>query len=158
MATMVVGGDITGVYSPTRGLGKRSMWNGATPEVFFAKRIDNSRLVKVADPQRAREIKALSYACVLFFAVFLTYAWQHFRYIEYSYRVESQRVQLDKLTEAHKVLELQQAQLRDPQRIDILARKMGMVAARPGQFVSLDATADSQPILASLMPDNSTHR
>jgi cell division protein FtsL len=158
MATMVVGGDITGIYSPARGLGKRpSLWNGATPEVFFAKRIDNSRVLKVADPQRAREIKFLSVAGVLFFVVFLVYSWQHFRAIEYSYRIESQRIQRDRLLEENRKLNLEQARLRDPERIDVLARKMGMEAPHPGQMISLEPPADGQAILAKTFTQAPLH-
>ena len=32
---------------------RRSFWTG-TPEIYFAKAIDNSRLVKVEDPRRNR--------------------------------------------------------------------------------------------------------
>ena len=33
---------------------------GPTPEVFFTKRIDNSRLVTADDPQRAREMRSFA--------------------------------------------------------------------------------------------------
>ncbi|MBV9669721.1 MAG: cell division protein FtsL [Acidobacteriales bacterium] len=149
MATMVVGGDITGIYSPARGMGRKpSLWNGATPEVFFAKRIDNSRVVKMADPQRAREIRLFSMAGALFFVVFLVYSWQHFRAIEYSYRIESQRTSRDRLLEDGRKLNLEQARLRDPERIDVIARRMGMVAPTPGQMVPLDPSAESQTVFA----------
>ncbi len=35
---------------------RRSIWTG-TPEIYFSKAIDNSRLVKVEDPRRNREMK-----------------------------------------------------------------------------------------------------
>ena len=35
---------------------RRSFWTG-TPEIYFSKAIDNSRLVKVEDPRRNREMK-----------------------------------------------------------------------------------------------------
>jgi cell division protein FtsL len=153
MATMAVG-EITGIYSPARGMKLRrpSLWNGATPEVFFAKRIDNSRVVKLADPQRASEIRMFTIAGAIFFIVFLVYSWQHFRAIEYGYRIEAQRIQRDKLIEENRELNLQEAGLRDPQRIDYLARKMGLEAPRAGQVINLDPTVDStQPVMARVM-------
>ncbi|HEY0564318.1 MAG TPA: cell division protein FtsL [Terriglobales bacterium] len=142
MATIAVGGDITGIYTPARGMRQReSLWNGATPEVFFAKRIDNSRVVKLNDPKRAREIRAFTIAGAIFFVVFLVYSWQHFRAIEYGYRLESQRIQRDRLLEQNRELSLQEAGLRDPQRIDYLARRMGLEAQRPNQLVPLDDSA-----------------
>ncbi|MEO8727623.1 MAG: cell division protein FtsL [Acidobacteriaceae bacterium] len=154
MATMAVG-EITGIYSPARGMKARrpSLWNGATPEVFFAKRIDNSRAVRFADPQRAAEIKMLTMAGALFFIVFLVYSWQHFRAIEYGYRIEAQRIHRDQLVEQNRELNLQEAGLRDPERIDYLAQKMGLAAPHAGQVVNLDSTADStQAVMASAMP------
>ena len=44
----------------------------------------------------------------------------------------------------HSTLRLEEASLKDPQRIDALARGMGMNAPAPGQVVQLDApVADS---------------
>lgn len=156
MATLAVG-EITGIYSPARGLRMRrpSLWNGATPEVFFAKRIDNSRVVKMSDPQRASEIRMFTLAGAIFFLVFLVYSWQHFHAIEYGYRIEAQRVQRDKLIEENRELNLQEAGLRDPQRIDYLAHKMGLEAPRAGQLVNLDASTDSgQAVMASVLGSN----
>jgi cell division protein FtsL len=144
MATLAVGGQITGVYNPDRNMARGgSLWSGATPEVFFAKRIDNSRLVKLADPQRAREIRFLSVAGAIFFVVFLAYSFQHFRAIESSYKLEALRLQRDRLVEQNRELNLQEAALRDPQRIDALARKMGLEAPRPSQFVNLDLVPEN---------------
>ena len=36
---------------------RQPCWNG-TPEIYFAKPIDNSRLLKVEDPKRGREMRA----------------------------------------------------------------------------------------------------
>jgi len=88
---------------------RRSFWTG-TPEIYFSKAIDNSRLVKVEDPRRNREMKH--------------------------------------------TLRLKDASLRDPERIDVLARRMGLVPPEPGQVIHLDATsADGQgPVMASAVP------
>jgi cell division protein FtsL len=123
-----------------------------TPEVYFPKSIDNSRLVKVNDPQRAREMKQFAIACALLFAFVMVYAWQHFSAIEYGYRIEAQRAQVESLNEANRQLRLEQAALRDPERIDVLARRMGMTAPEIGQVVRLEPQpADTPaPIVASV--------
>jgi hypothetical protein len=41
--------------------GRKPCWVG-TPEVYFSKSIDNSRLVKVEDPRRGREMKQFGIA------------------------------------------------------------------------------------------------
>jgi hypothetical protein len=46
-------------------------------------------------------------------------------------------------------LKLEEASLRDPERIDVLARRMGLQAPAPGQVQRIDAAADaSGPIVA----------
>ena len=40
---------------------------GPTPEVFIAKRLDNSRLVKAADPVRVREMRVFTAALSVLF-------------------------------------------------------------------------------------------
>jgi hypothetical protein len=52
-----VAARVQGVYSPV-GAGRRISMG--TPEVSFAKNIDNSRLVKVTDHQRTREMAMFS--------------------------------------------------------------------------------------------------
>ena len=48
---------------------RKSCWLG-TPEIYFRKAIDNSRLVKVEDPRRAREMRQFGLAlCLLFLLV-----------------------------------------------------------------------------------------
>jgi cell division protein FtsL len=121
----------------------RRQSRGATPEICFAKRIDNSRLVKVNDPQRTREMAMFFGATVLLFLLVMVYAWQHFSVIEYGYRVEQLRAQRDGLMEMNRALRLEEASLRDPQRIDRLARAMGLAAPQAGQVIRLDGGQNS---------------
>jgi hypothetical protein len=90
---------------------------------------------------------------VLFMLVF-TYAWQHFRAIEYGYQIESAKRELSNLTEMNRALRLEDASLRDPERIDVMARRMGLVPLQPGQVIRMDsAAADSNaPVMASAQP------
>jgi hypothetical protein len=49
---------------------------------------------------------------------------------------------------------LEDASLRDPERIDVMARRMGLVPPQPGQVIRMDsAAADSNaPVMASAEP------
>jgi cell division protein FtsL len=126
---------------------------GPTPEVFFAKRFDNSRLVKAADPARGREMRSFAGAMVLLFTLTMVYGWQHLSAIEYGYRVESEKTQLESLIEQNRQLRLSEAELGDPARIDTLARQYGLGAPQPGQVVRPDAASDSiAPTLAEASP------
>ena len=110
-----------------------------TPEIFFAKAIDNSRLVKVADPRRRREMAIFGATLAVLFAMVMMYGWQHFSSIEYGYKIEQVKAQCDQVTEANRTLRLEQASLRDPGRIDAMARQMGMQAPQAGQMQRLDS-------------------
>src|SRR5580698_3003958 len=131
----------------------RSFWTG-TPEIYFAKAIDNSRLVKTEDPHHNREMKQFGIALAFLFLLVFGYTWQHFRAIEYGYKIESAKRDLSALTEMNHALRLEDASLRDPERIDVLARRMGLVPPEPGQVIRMDSTsADGQtPVLASAAP------
>jgi hypothetical protein len=129
------------------------LWTG-TPEIYFAKAIDNSRLVKVEDPRRAREMKQFCTAMAFLFLLVFTYAWQHFKAIEYGYQIESAKRELANMTELNHALRLEDASLRDPERIDLLARRMGLVPPEPGQVIRMEGgTAEAQgPVVASNTP------
>jgi len=129
----------------------RRQSRGVTPEIYFAKRIDNSRLVKVADPKHNREMAMFFGAALLLFLLVMVYAWQHFSAIECGYRVEQLRAQRSSLAEMNRALRLEEASLRDPQRIDLLARRMGLAAPQAGQVVRLDGGSDSMDAGAPVM-------
>lgn len=130
-----------------------ALWTG-TPEIYFSKAIDNSRLVKVEDPRRHREMKHFGTALACLFLLVFTYAWQHLKAIEYGYQIESAKRELAEKTEMNHALHLEDASLRDPERIDVLARRMGLVPPEPGQVIRMDsASSDAQgPVMASNQP------
>jgi hypothetical protein len=133
---------------------RRDTFFTGTPEIYFAKAIDNSRLVKVEDPGRNREMKQFGTALACLFLLVFTYAWQHFRAIEYGYQIESAKRELNNLSEMNRALRLEDASLRDPERIDVLARRMGLAPSEPGQVIRMDSasTDSSAPVMASAQP------
>ena len=124
-----------------------------TPEVMFAKHFDNSRLVKASDPVRVRQMRTFTATVAVLFSLVMIYGLQHFSAIEGSYRVESEKQQLEQLREENRQLRLSEAQLAQPERIDTLARQMGLTAPQPGQVVQATTHADpSVPVLAQNTP------
>jgi len=131
---------------------RKSFWVG-TPEIYFAKTIDNSRLVKVEDPRRTREMRHFSIALCCLFLLVMTYAWQHFKAIEYGYQIESLKMQRDSIVEMNRELHLEDASLRNPERIDLMARKLGLQSPQAGQVMRLDVSADGGvAVMASMTP------
>ncbi len=114
---------------------QRKARRGPTPEVFFAKHIDNSRIVKADDPERRREMRMFSAVMTVLFALVMVYVWQHFSSIQIGYKVEAQKLQVEHLREENRQIRLTEAQLTEPQRIDLMAKQLGMDVPQPGQVI-----------------------
>jgi len=124
-----------------------------TPEFHFVRHIDNSRLVKAADPVRVKEMRVFGAALAVLFSLVMIYAMQHFYAIEGSYRVEQEKQALDQLREENRQLRLSQAELTQPERIDMMARQLGLAAPQPGQVIHPSAHIDSSaPVEARMAP------
>jgi cell division protein FtsL len=136
---------------PTRR--RRPCWTG-TPEIYFAKAIDNSRLVKVEDPRRGREMRQFGVALGFLFVLVMTFAWQHYKAIEYGYQIEGLKAQRNGMLEINRALRLEEASLRDPSRIDNWAREHGLQPPRAGQIIRMDAASpdNAAPVMASMAP------
>lgn len=132
---------------------RRRSWTG-TPEIYFTKSVDNSRLVKVEDPRRAHEMRQFGIALAFLFVLVMGYAFQHFKAIEYGYKIEALKSQRTNLTEMNRALRLEEASLRDPERIDRIAREMGLQSPQAGQVVRMDSSMpeNSGSVVASLTP------
>src|ERR1051326_3189496 len=146
---------ITGMITPVDARAARRSPGavaGITPEFYFQKTIDNSRLVRISDPKRRREIRMFSACVVALFMLVMFYAWQHFSSIEYGYKIEQQKAERDRLTELNRTLKLEAASLRDPGRIDALARQMGLESPEPGQVIQMNPEDGGTPVMASAAP------
>jgi len=144
-----VNAGLEAMYSPVKPVAGARPAPLGTPEIFFTKNIDNSRVVKADDPQRAREMAGFFVAVAFLSILLMVYALQHFSSIEYGYKIEAQKKQREELIEANRALKLEEASLRDPERIDILARRMGLTSPQAGQVQRLESEGDaSGPVMA----------
>ncbi|HZP03752.1 MAG TPA: cell division protein FtsL [Terracidiphilus sp.] len=125
-----------------------------TPEFYFTKHFDNSRLVKASDPVRVRQMRSFAAAATVLFSLIMIYGLQHFYAIESSYRVESEKQTVEQLREENRQLRLTEAELTQPARIDNMARHLGLAAPQPGQVVHPNAApvANGAPVLAQITP------
>ena len=112
-----------------------------TPEIYFTKRIDNSRVVRVSDPKRRREMISFGITLSVLFLFVMVYLWQHFSAIEYGYRIEQLKAQRDTTSESIRALSLEEASLKDPARIDRLAKQLGMHRPAEGQWQPMESGA-----------------
>ena len=156
MATAVAGLDtMWGTQTQTAAERNLSLYElqrrarrGPTPEVFFTKHIDNSRIVKADDPERRREMRQFTVVLCCLFLLVMVYVWQHFLAIEVGYQVETQKQQVEQMREDNRQLRLTEAQLTDPGRIDKIARQLGLNEPQPGQVVRPEASDLNAPSLA----------
>jgi cell division protein FtsL len=143
-------GRVESVTARNRALydAQRRARRGPTPEVFFTKHIDNSRIVKADDPERRREMRTFSAVMSVLFLLVMVYVWQHFSAIEIGYHVEAQKLQVGQLQEENRQLRLSEAQLTDPGRIDRVARQLGLNEPQPGQVVRPEGGDANAAVLA----------
>jgi cell division protein FtsL len=124
---------------------------GPTPEMFFEKHIDNSRIVKADDPERKREMRRFAIAMMFLFSFTMVYVWQHLASIDLGYTVENQKHQVELMREDNRQLRLAEAQLSEPGRIAQIAKEqLGLDAPLPGQVVQPNAQDANAPVLAQM--------
>lgn len=125
-------------------------------EVHLEKRIINNNVIREADDKSRRDYLVVTVLAGMFLFGLFTYAWQHYQWIQYGYRIEEAQKKKEQLSEAGRQLQLERASLRNPQRIDAIARRdLGMVFPAPGQLVNLSDTplaAPAPPPLQSAPP------
>ncbi len=106
-------------------------------------KIDNSRLVKVADPRERRAQHRLVLVSLLLSAAILASACQRFAIIRSGYRLEELKGQREQLLEANRQLHLEEASLRNPERVDAIARaQLGFATPTPSQMRPLEPLPD----------------
>lgn len=124
-----------------------------TPEIYFVKTFDNSRLVKAPDPAVARQMRMFCAAVAVLFSLTMIYGLQHFWAIENSYRVEAEKQTREQLREDNRELKLAEAQLSQPERIDAMSRRLGLAEPQPGQMVTGGVEGEgAAPVVARAVP------
>jgi len=109
----------------------------AIPMMEFrtVKRIDNSRLVRHVEPARQRNLYKTAGVGGVVALFFLFYIFQHFRCIDLSFQLEDLKAQRAQVAQLNSELRLEIANLRDPMRIDVIARKqLGLTEPLPTQM------------------------
>jgi cell division protein FtsL len=119
----------------------------AAPMMEFrtVKRIDNSRLVRHVEPAKQKSLfktAGLGGVVALFF---LFYIFQHFKCIDLSFQLEDLKAQQAQATQLNSELKLEIANLRDPMRIDVIARRqLGLTEPLPTQMREYEAPSGTQ--------------
>ncbi len=116
-------------------------------EFYTVKQIDNSRLVRSVAPDRLRECVRLVGVGALLALMALCYAWQHFECIQMRSDLESLKQERAQAVELYQELKLEAASLRDPGRIDLIARRqLGLTTSASSEIVPTEPPVE--PVMA----------
>ena len=114
-------------------------------EFRTVKRIDNSRLVRHVEPGKQKNLYKTAGLGGVVALFFLFYIFQHFRCIDLSFELERLKHDQARAAALNSELKLQIANLRDPMRIDVIARKhLGLTEPLPVQVREYDAPSGMQ--------------
>jgi cell division protein FtsL len=106
------------------------------PVLLMPKLIDNSRVVRQADPRSTRELMGLLVLVGLVVAGLVLYAWPHFAVRETGNETNRLAQERDRLLEENRKLRLEKASLEDLSRVERIAtRKLGLETPPPEQVI-----------------------
>ena len=75
----------------------------------------------------------------VFFLLVMVYLLQHLSAIEYGYRIEQAKAEQNSIVESNRELKLEESSLKDLERIDLEARKLGMIPPVAGQVQIIES-------------------
>jgi cell division protein FtsL len=111
-------------------------------EIYYVKRVENSRLAPPAEPLPSRGYFSMAFYAALTLAAALFCAGQRFAIVQDGYRLETLQQEKQQIIEANRKLRLEVAALGDPVRIDAIARQeLGMTNLSPHQIFPAEPSA-----------------
>ena len=119
------------------------------------KRIDNSRLVRNVEPVRLRSYYRTAGLGAIVAAFLMMYIYQHFRCIDLSFQLEDLKAKQTQSMALNSELRLEIEGLRDPRRIDVIARRqLGLTQQMPTQVQEYDAPSGAEVAAARYVRSN----
>ena len=124
-------------------------------EFQTVKRIDNSRLVRHVEPVKMRSFYRTVALSGIVAAFFMLYVYQHFRCIDLSFQLEGLRAKQADAASLNSSLKLEIAGLRNPMRIDVIARRqLGLTEPLPTQVQEYEAPSGAEVAAARYVQSN----
>jgi cell division protein FtsL len=119
--------------------------NAAATQFHTVKRIDNSRLVRNVEPVRLRGFYRTAGLGTIIAACLMMYIYQHFQCIDLSFQLEDLKSRQTQSMALNSELRLEIEGLRDPRRIDVIARRqLGLTQPMPTQVQEYDAPSGAE--------------
>jgi len=127
----------------------------AMTEFHTVKRIDNSRIVRHVEPMKMRRLYRTVALGGVIAAFFMMYIYQHFRCIDLSFQLEDVKVRQADAASLNSSLKLEIAGLRNPMRIDVIARRqLGLTEPLPTQVEEYEAPDGAEVAAARYVRPN----
>jgi cell division protein FtsL len=124
-------------------------------EFHTVKRLDNTRLVRHAEPVKMRNLYRSVALSTFIAAFFLLYIYQHFKCIDLSFQLEAARAERVEASALNSSLKLEIAGLSNPKRIDMIARRqLGLTETLPSQVREYQPTAGAEVAAAQFIHVN----
>jgi cell division protein FtsL len=124
-------------------------------EFHTLKRIDNSRLVRQVEPVKMRRLYRTAALGGVIAAFFMLYIYQHFRCIDLSFQLEDVKARQAEAASLNSSLKLEIAGLRNPMRIDVIARRqLGLTEPLPTQVQEYEAPDGAEVAAARYIRPN----
>jgi len=119
------------------------------------KRIDNSRLVRNVEPVRLRGFYRTAGLGAVIAAFLMMYIYQHFQCIDLSFQLEDLKSKQTQSMAMNSELRLEIEGLRDPRRIDVIARRqLGLTQPMPTQVQEYDTPSGAEVAAARYARSN----
>ena len=115
---------------------------------FYCKKIDNSRLVRSADPRSGAAYWQVAAAACLALAIAGGVVAPRLAYTLAGYKLEALRSEAQRLADERRMLEFQEAVLFNPQRLNKMAEDQHLVTPAAGQVTHLDDRGDGKVAVA----------
>lgn len=113
---------------------------------FYCKKIDNARLVRESDPKsRGACWSAVGAVCAVLALLTAALAPSVAGTLA-GYKLESLKAEERRLVEERRVLQLQEAELLSPQRLEDLAQRQNLITPKYGQVVRLDGNKPTSAV------------
>jgi cell division protein FtsL len=105
-------------------------WAGGTEARNYAIR-------RKADSRNLSDMLWMMVSLVAIAGILVFYSWVRSRIVDFGYQGQSLQIQEAELLRAQKSLALEQETLKNPERIDLIARnELGMLPLRPSQVIA----------------------
>ncbi len=115
---------------------------------FYSKKVDNSRLVRQADPRAASECWSAVGAGALLLMLGVSIVVPHVALVRTGYRLEELKAERQTLLDQRRDLEVREASMLSPARLNDIAQAHNLTSPMSSQVVHLDGQ-NSQGNLAS---------